>query len=182
MSYTPYSPTIVDGSTDLLAAQLNYLEVQGIKPLHDDADAAAMPCIVVQYAGATVPYGWLACTGQAVSRTTYSRLFAIIGTKYGSGDGINTFNVPDYRGYFIRGLDEGRGLDLNRTLGSSQADDNVLHSHTSQDSPAANNLPGNSGGVDMGAYTQTTDATVTAESTGTEFRPVNYSCIYIIKS
>ena len=47
---------------------------------------------------------WLLCNGQAVSRTTYSELFAVIGTNFGSGNGSTTFNVPDYRGKFLRGL------------------------------------------------------------------------------
>ena len=46
---------------------------------------------------ANVPEGYLACDGQAISRITYSDLFAIIGTKYGNGDEITTFNVPDLR-------------------------------------------------------------------------------------
>lgn len=46
---------------------------------------------------------WLWCNGQAVSRTTYADLFTHIGTYYGAGDGSTTFNVPDYRGYFLRG-------------------------------------------------------------------------------
>ena len=48
--------------------------------------------------------GWLLCNGQAVSRTTYADLFAIIGSGYGGGDGSSTFNVPDFRGCFLRGL------------------------------------------------------------------------------
>ena len=43
----------------------------------------------------TVPEGWLQCNGAAVSRTTYAALFAVVGTKYGSGDGSTTFNLPN---------------------------------------------------------------------------------------
>ena len=50
-----------------------------------------------------VPDGYLYCNGQAVSRTTYARLFAEIGTTYGAGNGTTTFNVGDYRSCFIRG-------------------------------------------------------------------------------
>lgn len=52
---------------------------------------------VKMYAGSSAPSKWLFCRGQAVSRTTYARLFAIIGTTYGAGDGSTTFNVPDFR-------------------------------------------------------------------------------------
>ena len=46
----------------------------------------------------SIPEGWLFCNGAAVSRTTYRRLFDVIGTAYGTGDGSTTFNVPDLRG------------------------------------------------------------------------------------
>lgn len=51
----------------------------------------------------TVPEGWLQCNGAAVSRTTYAALFAVIGTKYGSGDGSTTFNLPNLHHRFLEG-------------------------------------------------------------------------------
>lgn len=51
---------------------------------------------IIPYGGTTAPSGWLLCQGQAVSRTTYAELFAIIGTNFGEGDGSTTFNVPKY--------------------------------------------------------------------------------------
>lgn len=53
---------------------------------------------------AAVPAHCLPCDGAAVSRTTYANLFEKIGTTYGAGDGATTFNVPDLRGKFVRGL------------------------------------------------------------------------------
>jgi hypothetical protein len=50
---------------------------------------------VHQYATSTPPLGFLMCDGSAISRTTYSTLFSIIGTLYGTGDGSTTFNLPD---------------------------------------------------------------------------------------
>ena len=50
------------------------------------------------------PIGWLFCRGEAVSRTTYNRLFLVIGTIYGTGDGSTTFNLPNFQGAFLRGL------------------------------------------------------------------------------
>ena len=50
---------------------------------------------IVPWSDSSVPSGFLECNGAAVSRTTYSALFAIIGTTYGAGDGSTTFNVPD---------------------------------------------------------------------------------------
>ena len=60
---------------------------------------------VLMSAGPTAPPGYLLCFGQAVSRTTFPALFAFIGTTYGTGDGSTTFNLPDYRGYALAGLD-----------------------------------------------------------------------------
>ncbi|MGN7977446.1 DUF859 family phage minor structural protein [Microbacterium sp. 22195] len=61
--------------------------------------------ILVAFAGATAPSGWLLCDGSAVSRTTYATLFAVIGTAYGAGNGSSTFNVPDLRGRIPVGRD-----------------------------------------------------------------------------
>lgn len=77
---------------------------------------------VIAFVGVSAPSGWLLCQGQAVSRTTFSILFTLIGTTYGTGDGSTTFNVPDLRGSFVRGTDNGRGLDSGRGLGSYQSD------------------------------------------------------------
>jgi microcystin-dependent protein len=69
------------------------------------------PGVVVAFAGTTVPAGWLLCDGSAVSRTTYAGLFGVIGITHGGGDGTTTFNVPDYRGRFLRGVDGDAGVD-----------------------------------------------------------------------
>jgi len=58
---------------------------------------------VQAYAGNTLPNGWLLCDGSAVSRTDYAELYAVIGTTYGAGDGIDTFNLPDLVDKFIQG-------------------------------------------------------------------------------
>jgi microcystin-dependent protein len=66
---------------------------------------------IISYAGISVPAGYLLCDGTAVSRTTYADLFAAIGTSWGAGDGSTTFNLPDLRGRFMRGVDNGSGND-----------------------------------------------------------------------
>ena len=61
---------------------------------------------VIEYpSNKTIPDGWLECDGSAVSRTTYSELFAVIGTEFGSGDGSTTFNLPNMKGRVAVGLD-----------------------------------------------------------------------------
>lgn len=84
---------------------------------------------IAYFAGETVPFGWLKANGAAVSRTAYAALFAAIGTRYGAGNGSTTFNLPDLRGEFIRGWDDGRKVDTGRTLGSGQADNLPSHRH-----------------------------------------------------
>lgn len=59
---------------------------------------------IIEYAGESIPGGYLVCDGSAVSRTEYSELFDVIGTLYGSGDGSTTFNLPDLRGRVVTGL------------------------------------------------------------------------------
>lgn len=77
----------------------------------------------VAYLGmSTAPTGWLKANGAAISRTTYAALFTAIGTAYGTGDGSTTFNIPDLRGEFPRGFDDGRGIDSGRVFGSAQSD------------------------------------------------------------
>lgn len=75
----------------------------------------------VKYSAAnSVPPGWLKADGSLVSRADYPALFAAIGTTYGAGDETSTFQLPDLRGEFIRGYDDGRGVDQGRTFGAWQ--------------------------------------------------------------
>ena len=70
------------------------------------------------FAGTTPPEGTLLCDGSAVSRDTYSELFAAIGTTWGSGDGANTFNLPDLRDVWIlcAGTEHGAGESVAEGL------------------------------------------------------------------
>lgn len=93
--------------------------------------------------GSTPPFGTLLCDGSAISRSVYAKLFTKIGTAHGAGDGSSTFNLPDYRGRFLRGTDLGAGRDPDRgsrgasssggaagdTVGSVQSDQLGNHSH-----------------------------------------------------
>lgn len=91
---------------------------------------------IVAFASETAPAGWLACNGQALSRTTYAALFAVIGTTYGAGDGSTTFNVPNLRGRVPVGLDTGQA-EFNVMAESGGAKTHTLttaempsHTHT----------------------------------------------------
>lgn len=77
----------------------------------------------------TAPSGWIFFEGQAISRVGNPQLFTVLGTRFGAGNGSSTFNLPDERGEFFRGWDNGRGVDAGRPLGSSQSDLFREHSH-----------------------------------------------------
>lgn len=87
---------------------------------------------MLAYGGSTAPTGWLICDGAAISRSSYSALFAILGTVYGVGDGSITFNLPDKRGRSSMGAGTGSGLTA-RTRGQkigSEVDTAPLPAHT----------------------------------------------------
>ncbi|WP_375609759.1 phage tail protein [Bartonella sp. AC53GZZY] len=79
-----------------------------------------------------IPKDWLICDGKAYLRRDYRDLFETIGTVWGEGDGIETFNVPDLRGMFLRGFDGGSNRDPHRRLGSIQTDSIQSHQHEGQ--------------------------------------------------
>ena len=92
-------------------------------------DSVPTGCVFCR-AAASVPAGYLECNGAAVSRSTYSGLFSVIGTTYGSGNGSSTFNLPDLRGEFVRGFDNGRGVDSGRSINNPQGSANQSHNHS----------------------------------------------------
>ena len=136
----------------------------------------------------TLPYGYLKANGAAISRTTYANLFALIGTTFGVGDGSTKFNLPDLRGEFIRGFDDGRGVDSGRVLGSSQTDAFQGHWHNLymvQNSTTGGGIGDNTG---AGATLRTdavreavSDGTNGTPRTSTETRPRNIALMAIIK-
>lgn len=92
-------------------------------------DMRALTGAVAMFACKTPPAGWLKGNGAAVSRATYARLFSVIGTTFGAGDGSTTFNLPELRAEFPRGWDDGRGIDASRVFGSVQAQALSSHQH-----------------------------------------------------
>lgn len=148
---------------------------------------------IVPFGGGSVPAGFLLCDGSSLSRTTYARLFAVIGSAFGSANG-SSFNIPDFRGRFLRGVDGGIARDPDRAsrtamntggnsgdnVGSIQADELKYHNHASgvnQD---------NVGGSSYAAITsQNNDNTGSQFPTGyyggNETRPVNAYVNFLIK-
>ena len=136
---------------------------------------------------ADIPTGFALCDFSELNRTTDAELFGIIGTKYGDGDGVTTFNLPDYRGYFLRGVDGGAGIDPDagtRTdrgdgttgdeVGTKQDDENKEHSHGM--------LRDSAGGAGAGLRVTGTGSTVQTEvDGGNESRPKNIYVYWIIR-
>lgn len=75
-----------------------YLGDKLISGVGQDRVADTLPIgAIIEWDSDLIPENWLLLNGQAVSRTVYSELFALYGTKYGAGDGSTTFNLPDRR-------------------------------------------------------------------------------------
>jgi len=122
---------------------------------------------VMPFAGTTAPSGWLLSFGQAVSRSTYADLFAIIGTTYGVGDNSTTFNLPDLRGRTAAGKDDMGGSSANRLTGTSGGVDGDilggtggLETHTLTEAQMPAHKHGSGGltksNIDLGVYGITT--------------------------
>ena len=133
---------------------------------------------VTHFAGTVAPDNWLFCHGQALLRSEYPELYAVIGIAFGT-NGTTDFNLPDTRGEFIRGLDNGRGVDEGRAMGTPQSDEFRSHTHGYSDSytNTQSNAP---------AGTNTTTGAVNAAKTtdavgGPETRPRNIALNTIIK-
>ena len=152
---------------------------------------AVQPGTVLPYAGELVlisgtpapsaPLGYLFCDGSPVSRSTYASLFSAISTNWGSGDGSTTFNIPDLRGEFLRGLDTTEGNDpdyATRTLGSSQAATSFRDGVDGAGGFATQNSDGSaSGGTVLGVNSYVNNAGRNYQSV----RPRNKAINYIIK-
>jgi len=158
---------------------------------------------VMAFAMKAAPADWLPCDGAAVSRTAYANLFKTIGTFWGAGDGSTTFNVPDFRGMFLRGWDNSRGIDVNRPWASRQESNNKAHTHEAACStngghthdytytqPAPWQASGSPTFQRIGSqsnkptsYTGDHLHTITiATSGGSESRPVNLAVFHAIKT
>ncbi len=198
---TPLPATAVTTSGTTVEARLDTLETAL-------ATSATPTGATISYAGNLAPAGWLLCDGTAVSRTTYSALYAVVGAQFGTGDGTSTFNLPDLRGRFVRGRANGSTNDPDRAsrspmnsggatgdnVGSIQGDATAKNSLALSDPGHTHTERGNGntqGGTAMTnmANGDRESASVTSSATtgislgdgDNETRPVNAYLNYIIR-
>lgn len=145
--------------------------------------------------------GWLPAIGSPIKRDDYHELFAVIGTSWGNGDGMNTFNLPDLRGRFVRGVDMGTGRDADAMLrkesspgsnegdnvGSSQEDEIKKHDHPFVGTPVGSGGWGGSRTYDVGIGDHVRQSTYTPsgkilQTGGNETRPINVYVNWLIKA
>lgn len=134
---------------------------------------------VISHATSASPAGYLKCNGAAVSRTAYADLFTSIGTAFGAGDGTTTFNVPDLRGEFIRGFDDGAGVDSGRAFATNQAETMIATRVVAGWSINSMNVDSSLVSGTVARHSGTTSAPVSAVYVGV--RPRNVAMSYWIK-
>jgi microcystin-dependent protein len=172
------------------AAQVSFVPFGGISATNVQAaiqelDSEKAPLSAVTPAGAIMdfamnaaPTGWLACDGALVSRATYAALFAAIGTTWGAGDGSTTFQLPDMRGYFRRGVGTNSDGTAAGAFAAKQVDE--LKSHFHNMGTLRNDATTGSGvpilGLDIGGVTTAIDGG------GAETRPKNIAVLTCIKT
>lgn len=122
------------------------------------------------FMGTTIPDGWMLCDGSTFDGTTYPELQNTLGST----------TLPDLRGVFLRGLDDGRGFDTGRVLGSYQADELKSHNHSYLD-VSTNNEGHIAGGPSVSARNSTDVTRITNSTGGIETRPKNVAVNYIIR-
>ena len=134
---------------------------------------------------------WLACNGADANATDYYELSKVIKNIYGGKDDpatgkLSVFYLPDYRGMFIRGFDDGRDIDKDRILGKEQKDNVGKHEHkyNRMESHAKSGTEiekFESGGTDT-LYQSLTDEITTTSDTEGETRPKNISVNFLIRA
>jgi len=135
MAFSPIDPTQIEAGDPVTqelfdTVRLNFDDHETrIGDLETSSAVSLLVGEIRMYGGASAPTGWIICDGQAISRTTFSDLFAVIGETYGAGDGSTTFNVPDHRSRGPVGDNAAGGGGLTtRVVGDEFG--NETHTHT----------------------------------------------------
>ena len=171
---------------------IGFTEQNGLEKVVDGVPIGA----IIPYAGSTAPFGTLICNGAAISRSAYPELFDAIGTTWGAGDGSTTFNIPDLRGYFLRGVGgNSAGLAAEQgdairnitgelinlvCMGAAQDNGGALYAVTSA-SGSTNATGTPTGGVGSNHYTNVNFEASRDTPIAVENRPINKAVNYCIR-
>ncbi len=170
-------------------------------PYAAQAGNGSPPGSIIAFGGSAIPDGWLLCDGAPVDRFQFGKLFAAIGTNWGHGDGQTTFNLPDLRGYFLRGVDSTPSAErdadyaarfaikpggaTNRNVGSYQSDALKRHTHSIKrvglNTQAANTQLAITADNNSLGFVDPFDGVVNQAGDSGESRPKNAYVNYVIK-
>lgn len=201
VNYAPplYTGDLMSATTQNITAPKNFTSVNPstFTALNVGTLNLIPPGMIMTYISSNAPAGYLYCNGASVSTTTYSALYFVIGFTFGNAGGGN-MKLPDMRGMFLRGLDNGRGYDPDgsfRVVGSTQSDMFQGHRHnsvkTNGDIAAGASYNqwgtwvGDSTGAELAGYSGVGsprwDEVNGQPRYGLETRPKNIDVVYIIK-
>ena len=176
-----FSDNINNEINNRLKISQNLADLNNVEQARSNLNISDLTGAIMPFSFSLPPDGWLECNGAEISRITYANLFNKISTIYGSGDGINTFNIPDLRGEFIRGWDNGRGIDSGRLFATLQIDDFKSHQHQTFFNSAVSDGWGSGGRLNQGRdYHLTYDKSSNFVG-GSETRPRNIAMNYCIR-
>jgi microcystin-dependent protein len=192
LSISKTNQVIIDGDTTNEIQSLNYANDSLSITKSNKVFMPSVPSgTIVSFGGRNIPQGWLLCDGREISRSSYAILYLSIDSVWGNGNGTTTFNLPDLRGQFLRGVSGTSNVDPDTTIrtqkfsggnsgnrvGSYQGDEIKSHNHSIQQvgqSSSCGNLSGTTGSWSCNPYP-------TANTGGNESRPKNAYVYYIIK-
>jgi microcystin-dependent protein len=185
------------GATATGSAVLTAADAAAARGALGATHSAELVGAVAYFPATAAPAGWLKANGALISRTTYADLWAFAQASgnivsdatwtggsdrgaFSQGDGSTTFRVPDLRGEFLRGWDDGRGVDSGRAVGTFQGQDIQSHAHTQR---GVNQVSTAGGDITSGTNTGTpaNHSVSTASTGGAETRPRNVALLACIR-
>lgn len=202
MAYIP-DPTDVTQPTEdkfakTAAAEFRAMKVYLAAIVAGGGPGALTPGMVAYFPGNIPLPGWLVANGTLKSRVTFAPLWAAavaMGSVaseadwfagawglFSEGDGVSTFRIPELRGEFIRGWDDGRGIDLGRPFGAIQSSQNLSHTHVSAGGGTGFLGDGGGGSANLALGGGSYVINPLAASGGAEARPRNLALLPCIKT
>lgn len=147
---------------------------------------------IIAWAGepTSPPNGWLFCDGSQVASSDYPQLQSVLGANFSNSASSDNITLPDLRGYFLRGVGNGGGVDPDQTraVGSIQDENIIAHSHQYQYAFSDNSVQSYDSDHDVGLSYENVNTTGLYNGagndtiSGAETRPINVAITYLIKA